>query len=317
MKAATAQAIENEDVTQGGCSGRFFDVQAVLSRRRLVPAWPDLRLQDLGPAEVAIMWRSLAISVALWIAVFRLRAGGAADDRVEARIAMDDGGGAAGIVGGQVAGEQFVKHHADGEDVGPVIDGMWRVDNFRCGVVGRAEDFLAFLGLGIRRVGRVRNRRFSAGRSRSSRMLAGLMSRWRMPCSWAWASPSQMPVTRRMTSAGIDGDAVGRVEERLPGDILHDDEEHAVDFAEIVNADEIGVVQAGHRLGFGFEAGAERGVVTEFLRQDLDGDGAVERFLDGTVNRAHAAGGDQAIRFRSPERAARVPRVPAPERRIA
>ncbi len=95
----------------------------------------------------------------------------------------------------------------------------------------------------------------------------------------------------------IDRHAIGRMEQRLPRHVLHDDIEHAVHLAEVENSNEIRMVEFRHRLRLGFEAFAERGVLAEFLGQDLDGHGAVQRLLDGAINRTHASGGDQGFDF--------------------
>ena len=100
------------------------------------------------------------------------------------------------------------------------------------------------------------------------------------------------------------------MEQRHSRHILHDDIQHAGDFPEVVNADEIGMVEAGHGLGLGLESLAECGVRAEFLGQDLDGDGPIQGFLDRLIDRAHAAGGDQRARFRIRGKAGRVPRGP-------
>ena len=64
---------------------------------------------------------------------------------------------------------------------------------------------------------------------------------------------------------------MSRVEKRFSRHILHDDIEHAVDLAEVMNTDEIGMVQTGHGLRFGLETRAECGVLAEHLRQDFNG----------------------------------------------
>ena len=93
----------------------------------------------------------------------------------------------------------------------------------------------------------------------------------------------------------VDRYPVGRVVNRLPGHILHHDVEHPIHLAEVIHADEIRVVQAGHRLGLRLEAGAERGVLAEFHRQYFQRHGAVQRPLHRAIDGTHAAGGDQAL----------------------
>ena len=95
--------------------------------------------------------------------------------------------------------------------------------------------------------------------------------------------------------------AVGRMEKRLARHKLHDDVEHAVHFTEVVDADQVWVVEPCHAFGFGFEDRAEARILAELLGQDFDGDGAVERFLHGAIDRAHATRGDEAKKVPCPQ----------------
>ena len=72
---------------------------------------------------------------------------------------------------------------------------------------------------------------------------------------------------------------------------LHDDIGRAIGgLARIVNSDDPGMRELGHRPSFVFKAFNEAAIVLfHFRRQDLDGDRAVERLLRAFVNRSHAA----------------------------
>ena len=129
----------------------------------------------------------------------------------------------------------------------------------------------------------------------SRRMFAGLMSRWRMPASWAWARPLQMPRARRPASFCSMALPWAEWWRDLPVHELHDDVGHAVDLAEVVDADEVRVVELGHGLGLGLEAAAEVLRRRRTRGEDLDGDVAVEGVLAGLVDGPHAALGDEGV----------------------
>ena len=78
-------------------------------------------------------------------------------------------------------------------------------------------------------------------------------------------------------------------------DKLHDDVEHAADVSEIVDSNQVGVIEAGHCLGFGLKRGPELGVRPELRGEDLDRHRAVERFLASLVNRSHSSLGAVGI----------------------
>jgi hypothetical protein len=52
---------------------------------------------------------------------------------------------------------------------------------------------------------------------------------------------------------------------------------------------DVAVAEFGEEFGLVSEAGGELGIALSFGGEDLDGDGAVERFLARFVNNAHAA----------------------------
>lgn len=93
----------------------------------------------------------------------------------------------------------------------------------------------------------------------------------------------------------VDGLLMGRVIEGLSLHELHDNIEHSLNVAEVVDRDKVGVIEAGHRLGLGFKRGAELGVIAELAGEDFDGDVAIEGFLACFINRAHTALGDECF----------------------
>ena len=95
----------------------------------------------------------------------------------------------------------------------------------------------------------------------------------------------------------VDRLAMGRVIDRLPGHELHHDVKHPVDFAEVIHADEVRVIEAGHRLGLGLEALAKRSVLAEFHRQDFQRDRPIQRLLHRAIDGTHASGRDEALDF--------------------
>jgi hypothetical protein len=79
-------------------------------------------------------------------------------------------------------------------------------------------------------------------------------------------------------------------------DQLHDDVEVVgPGFAEVDDADDVRVVELGHRLRLALEAGLEVVVPAEVAPHDLDGDGAFEADLRAFVNRAHAALAEEGL----------------------
>ena len=70
---------------------------------------------------------------------------------------------------------------------------------------------------------------------------------------------------------------------------LHDDVEHAIDFPEIINADEVGVIEFGHAFGLTLKRRAKFKVFTEVARQYLNGYFSIEGLLFGQVNGSHAS----------------------------
>ena len=94
------------------------------------------------------------------------------------------------------------------------------------------------------------------------------------------------PAARGSLLPGAEGEAV---------DELHGDEDLAArEHADVVDGDDIGVGEAGHRLGLAQESGGAGGfaVAGSAAVDELDGDLAVELGVVGGVDDAHAAGAE-------------------------
>jgi hypothetical protein len=87
------------------------------------------------------------------------------------------------------------------------------------------------------------------------------------------------------------GEPVG---ERTAVHRLHHEERLAIVLAEVVDADEGLVTEAGHGAGLAFETSAEDGVLHKFAREDLDCNVAVEVRVMGEVHDCHAAAAELA-----------------------
>ena len=100
-------------------------------------------------------------------------------------------------------------------------------------------------------------------------MLAGLMSRCRIPAVWAAANPSATPVLER---AAVDEFCY----QILP----------AVRFTGLEDREDVGMVERGGRLRFLLEPPAgDR--VSHLRRQELDGDDTVEPRIARAIDLAH------------------------------
>ncbi len=212
--------------------------------------------------------------------------------RVKPGIATANLGRRTGIHFRQPPCEKLVEHHADGKHVRTLVESEGRLENLGRRVAGCAENLLALLNLTLQ------------GARESEISDLGLHGHIKQDVS-GLDVPMKDPVGVCMLQPGAYIDyhtqriillhlaPVGRVEERLPGHIFHDDVEHPPDFTEVINSDQVRMIQLGHRLRFGFEALAEFLVGRKLTRQDLDRSHAVERALGGFVNRPHTSAGDQ------------------------
>jgi hypothetical protein len=103
---------------------------------------------------------------------------------------------------------------------------------------------------------------------------------------------------RRQGSPLADEGLEGR-----PGDVLHHQVGQAVGgIDDGVDGDDVVVAEAGGEPGLADQAGAGVGAVV-LGPQHLDGDGALERLIDGAVDDAHAAAADLRLQVIGPQRA--------------
>ena len=123
-------------------------------------------------------------------------------------------------------------------------------------------------------------------------MLAGLRSRWTMPCTWAASSASaicrgdgQRLVERQRPLR----DPIG---ERRPLDQLQHQRRGAARLLEAVDRRDVRVVERRQHLGLALEARQAIGVEHERVGQDLQRDVALQRRVAAPVHLAHAAGAD-------------------------
>ena len=115
------------------------------------------------------------------------------------------------------------------------------------------------------------------------------MSRWMMPaaCASASACAAWMPIST--TSPGGSGRFPDPLGQALAVDVLHDDEDVAVLFADFVDGADVGMVERGRGLCLvdqplpGLMAAGQR------LGQHLDGDFAPERAVFREKDLSHTA----------------------------
>ncbi len=66
---------------------------------------------------------------------------------------------------------------------------------------------------------------------------------------------------------------------------------------DVVERADVRMIEAGDDARFAPEALLTIRVIRELPGKRLDGDGAVQACIDGTIHLAHAAGGDQRLHF--------------------
>ena len=91
-------------------------------------------------------------------------------------------------------------------------------------------------------------------------------------------------------------EATRRFPERATVDQLGYEVLASVKLTDVVDCQDVRVVQRGGHLRFALEAAAA-GDVTQFVRQELDGDGRIQLGIEGTIDLAHAAGADARLHF--------------------
>jgi hypothetical protein len=83
--------------------------------------------------------------------------------------------------------------------------------------------------------------------------------------------------------------------ERLPFDVLHDEERRPVMVAHVVERADVRMVQAGNRLRFALEPCAPVSVGADGRRENLDGNGPIETDVSTTVDFTHPSGADEGL----------------------
>ena len=81
---------------------------------------------------------------------------------------------------------------------------------------------------------------------------------------------------------------------------LHHQKRPAVMFADLVDLHDVGMMQPGDGLAFERKRARACAESSDLGLQHLDGDDAIELFLPGLVNHAHAAASQPVREFRSP-----------------
>ncbi len=98
--------------------------------------------------------------------------------------------------------------------------------------------------------------------------------------------------------------------ERLAFEVLHDEKVGAFVGADVVQRTDVRVIEARDRLCLALEALAERRIRCDVWREDLDGDGATEPGIPGSIDLPHPAGSQSRLDLvRSEARTDRDPHV--------
>ena len=93
--------------------------------------------------------------------------------------------------------------------------------------------------------------------------------------------------------AGQAADAQEQRGEVLAIHVLHGDERHALDFADVVDAADVGVGDQAGDADFAVEALQQALIARGFLGQEFERDGLAEREIGGAIDLAHAAAAEQ------------------------
>ena len=124
-------------------------------------------------------------------------------------------------------------------------------------------------------------------------MLRGFRSRCTMPAAWATARPSAIWLAISITRRGLQPLPLERAVERLPGDQLHHDVGPAVEFADVVDRDDVRVVEQGRQPGLALQALRRGAVGGQFVGDELDGDGPAQARVARLIDLSHAAGSER------------------------
>ena len=120
-------------------------------------------------------------------------------------------------------------------------------------------------------------------------MFCGLMSRWMMPAAWASSSACAAWMPTSTTSAGEQRVLPDPLGQTLAVDVLHDDEDAVVFFADFVDGADVGMVQRRGGPGLVDQPLPGRSLAHGTLGQHLDRHLAPERGVFGQEDLTHPA----------------------------
>ena len=128
----------------------------------------------------------------------------------------------------------------------------------------------------------------------SSRMLAGLTSRWISPWAWAAAKPAAvcMPIRSDLRDRQRAAVSASRCCTRRPGDVLHHQVRQALELLDGVDGDDVLVPDRGGGPGLAREPLAGRAADRQLRGQHLDRDDAMQPGIERLEHDAHAAAAD-------------------------
>ena len=120
-----------------------------------------------------------------------------------------------------------------------------------------------------------------------NRTLVGLRSRWTIPAWWAaWTARASVTISSAAGASRL-GRARQAVVEVAPLEQLQRHERQAVDLADVVDLDDVGMAEPGDGLGLDAEPGEVIGPGLAAAEDHLQGDQAVQAPLAGLVDDAH------------------------------
>ena len=229
-------------------------------------------------------------------AKFRLLFQSAEDDGVKAHVDMDPAhalGRRSKFPERQFAGEHFVKDHAEGIDIGAVIDLERMLDLLGRHVVWRAHD-VSFHG----EAKRIATQAEDLGEAEVGDFHAPFaVDEDILRLDVAVHDAFVVGVLQRV--AELRNDLQRPSGRKLPGllelpqiyaiDVFHDEVVHSAGFAELVHRNDGGVTEAREGAGFAIEAIGKAPAIGGLWREDFQGDEALEGRLARFVHGAHAS----------------------------
>ena len=126
-----------------------------------------------------------------------------------------------------------------------------------------------------------------------SLMLAGLRSRWMIPCSCAASSASAICLRDRQRLVERNRPLGDPIRQRRPLDQLQHQRRDAVGLLQAVDLRDVRVVERGEDFGFALEAGQPLGIRRHRRGQDLDRDRSLQVRVGRAIDLAHAAHAEQ------------------------